>query len=133
MVRDVLARGLRRLGLGAVAVAGGPAALALCREHRGEVESALVDLDLPGMAGPAVIAARREDCPGRPCCLMGGAVGADEEEKARDAGAGLVLRKPFTLDALDEALRALLAPTLRLLRAVERLGGTGNGCGGAPR
>src|SRR5262249_24082904 len=107
--------------------------LALCREHRGEVVAALVDLDLPGMTGPAVIAALREDCPGLPCCLMGGAVGPDEEEKARDAGAGLVLRKPFTLDALDEALRAPLARPPRLLRAVERLGDTGNGGGGAPR
>lgn len=87
---------------------GGLAAL------RGEtVDAVLADLSMPGMGGLAFAAAVKAKAPGLPLIVMsGGGVapdGGDLLDAARDAGADLVLRKPFDDRALLDALASLLS------------------------
>lgn len=79
---------------------------------RGEtIDAVLADLSMPGMGGLAFAAAVKAEAPGLPLIVMsGGGIapdGGDLLDAARDAGADLVLRKPFDDRALLDALASL--------------------------
>ncbi len=75
------------------------------------VDAVLADLSMPGMGGLAFAAALKAEAPGLPLIVMsGGGIapdGGDLLDAARDAGADLVLRKPFDDRALLDALASL--------------------------
>jgi CheY-like chemotaxis protein len=89
--------------------AGGPEALALLRGDAA-LDLALVDVQMPGMGGPATLAALQALRPGLVCCLMGGNLPEGEHERLRAAGAACVLDKPLLLANLAQTLRGLLPP-----------------------
>ena len=80
-VRNLLGLALPRFGFTAWLAAGAEEALALSREHRGEVALALLDVVMPGPDGPATLLA---------------------------LGARRVFLKPFPLDELAAELWRLL-------------------------
>ena len=75
------------------------------------VDAVLADLSMPGMGGLAFVGAAKAQVPGLPVIVMsGGGIapdGGDLLEAARNAGADLVLRKPFDDRALLDALASL--------------------------
>lgn len=105
-LRELMQAGLEQAGLAVTAAADGEQALAWARRHRPAV--VVLDLRLPGMAGEEV-AGRLRALPGAaPPVLVVTAV-ADPRERTERAGGLLYLRKPFRLDELVTAVRAVLA------------------------
>ena len=104
-VRAATASGLEELGYRVVAAEDGEEALALLERH-GDIRLVVSDVVMPGMSGPElgrVIAARR---PGLGLLYVTGYAG--DAAQAADLAGAEVLRKPFTIAALDRALAAAL-------------------------
>jgi CheY-like chemotaxis protein len=110
LVRDMLARAVRSMGLEALTAGSGEEALALYRQQAGRVALILMDLNMPGMGGAAALAElSRADPPARVLLTTGAAdlLGADDLARLGAAGA---LAKPVRLPELERAVRALLPP-----------------------
>ena len=75
------------------------------------IDAVLADLSMPGMGGLAFVGATKARVPGLPVIVMsGGGIGPDGGDlldAARNAGADLVLRKPFDDRTLLDALASL--------------------------
>ncbi len=104
-IRHLLERALRLHGLAAQAVASGTEAVEAVRRQPGDIDLALLDLQMPGQDGLTTLAALEQLKPGLRCCVMSGGVG--DEESLYAAGARCVLRKPFTLADVARCLEAL--------------------------
>ncbi len=104
-LRDIVHEALSVAGYATVAVGTGPEALAAARAHPPAL--ILLDHKLPGMDGPAVLAALQADPQLRtiPVLLLTGSL-VDLPELP---GVAATLRKPFALQNLEAAVRALLA------------------------
>jgi anti-anti-sigma factor len=107
-VRGLLARWLRGCGFAVWAAATGAEALEVYRGHRAAIDLVLLDVRLPGMDGPEVLAALRQINPRVACCFMTGDPGLYTEEGLRGLGAERVFPKPLVLGPLAEALRRLI-------------------------
>jgi len=108
LVRDMLARALLGMGLQALTAGSAGEALEAVRLSAGRVALVLLDLNMPGLGGLAVLDALRGLDPPVPVLLVSGAadlLGADELARLGAAGA---LAKPFDLARLREAVAALL-------------------------
>lgn len=69
-----------------------------------EVGCVLLDVHMPGMSGIEVLAAVRDAATKVPVVLMSGRYEPDFAERALEAGASAVLRKPFAEDDLLAAI-----------------------------
>jgi signal transduction histidine kinase/DNA-binding response OmpR family regulator len=102
------ARILRHLGYTVLPFADAAGAVAALKEHRGEVDLALLDVMLPGISGPALLQLLREVRPELPVLFTSGyARDARELQMVRQLGAD-ALRKPFSVDELAAAVRRVL-------------------------
>ena len=101
-VRRTSAEALRELGHDALEAPDGIAALRLLEAHP-EVSVLLTDVMLPGMDGAAVAAAVRGMRPDLAVLFVSGFTGDDPGSAIPDGG--LLLQKPFTMQALAEKLR----------------------------
>ncbi len=109
-VRALVAEQLAALGYAVEAAENGPAALALLRE-RPDIDLLLTDVMMPqGMSGRHLAVAARALRAGLPVLLMSGY--AEDGATADRAGAGWLplLRKPFTRQALADAIRDAFTP-----------------------
>jgi CheY-like chemotaxis protein len=106
-LRDLLSHHLRQFGCDVTMVERGEDALAAARRSRAQV--AFVDLLLPGMSGPDVIDALRQDPLTADCTIVVTSV-LDPREYPRASG---VLPKPFTRSQVGEALQAALVEMTR--------------------
>jgi CheY-like chemotaxis protein len=106
-VLDTLSRWLEQHGFAVWPAGGGSQALELL-PGGAALDVALVDVQMPGMGGPATLAALQALRPGLACCLMGGNLSEAEHERLRAAGAACVLDKPLLLRDLAQTLRGLL-------------------------
>ena len=95
-VRSFLELVLRRSGLTVRSAASGHEALELFRERHQSIRVALLDVQMPGMDGPATLAALREIDPKVECCFMSGDTGKYGPEELLGLGAAHLCRKPFT-------------------------------------
>ncbi len=106
-MRRVIARALRRVGMEVTEAPDGTEALRLARRDRFDV--ALVDLTMPGLDGTRTIEALRDVQPHLPAVLMSGyARGVLELDEA--TAPTRFLAKPFTPDALIDALQQVTTP-----------------------
>lgn len=105
-LRELLVRALRDDGHETTACADGAAALEALADAR--VDLLLTDIKMPIMDGIALALAAARDRPDMPVLLMTGY--ADQRERAAGIEAIVrdVLAKPFSLDALREAVGAAL-------------------------
>jgi len=102
--------------------ADGPSALKLL--EREEPQAAVLDLILPGMGGLEVISRYRHGGGKARLLVLTRAGGAAATGAALDAGADLVLLKPFQLAELERCLRLLTGGLSHKLRALlEEMGG----------
>jgi CheY-like chemotaxis protein len=107
-VRESVRQLLEALGHGVIEAGGGEEALAALRAAEGGPDVLLTDVVMPGMRGPELAAQVRALRPGIPVVFMSGFVeDKADDEIARDPDAGF-LAKPFTLDALERELEAVL-------------------------
>jgi two-component system cell cycle sensor histidine kinase/response regulator CckA len=108
-VRTVATRSLERLGCTVHACATGDEAIAFAAAHLHEVDLLVADVVMPGIGGREVVWRLREMRPGLPVVL---ASGVADEIAADDLGDGATafLPKPFSLQELESAVRAVLAP-----------------------
>jgi len=108
-VRDVLARLLRRAGFACIEAADGEVGLALAARRAPDI--ALVDMQMPGLDGFAVIQEmrRRPGLAGVPAIMVAGSV-ARGSRRAAAAGVELVA-KPIDGAALLQALERALGPS----------------------
>ncbi len=104
-IRDILHEVLSTAGYAPVAVGTGPEALAAARAQPPAL--ILLDHNLPGMDGPAVLMALQADPQLRtiPVLLLTGSV----VDLPRLPGVAASLRKPFPLQDLEATVRGLLA------------------------
>jgi CheY-like chemotaxis protein len=86
---------LRQYGLAVRPAGDGREAVRLFREHRGDIALVLLDVQLPGLDGPATLALLKEIDPTVRCCFMSGHTGKYTTEDLLALGAAGVLEKPF--------------------------------------
>ncbi|TIC87456.1 response regulator transcription factor [Nocardioides sp. GY 10113] len=85
-------------------------------------DAMVVDVMLPGLAGDALCARRREAGDWTPILMLTARHGAEQEARALDAGADDFLAKPFSFVVLTARLRALLRRGSRERPAVLAVG-----------
>ncbi len=105
-IRVSLERGLRLSGFSVRTAAGGAQALAAVAER--EPSCIVLDVDMPGMDGVAVVSRLREQGVQSAVCMLSALVTVDDRVTGLAAGADDYLVKPFALTELVARLRALL-------------------------
>jgi CheY-like chemotaxis protein len=110
LVRDVLARAVRAMGLQALTAGSAVEALEACRLNAGRLALVLLDLNLPGLGGHAVLDGLPGIAPAVPVLLVTGAADLLGAEDLARLGVTGVLAKPVRLPDLEQAVRALLPP-----------------------
>ena len=100
---------LERRGYAVLAAADGAEALAMATEHR--PDAAILDGLMPGLTGEEVCARLRAQTETAliPVILLTAKAGDAVRDAALEAGADACMLKPFSIDALDERLQALIA------------------------
>jgi len=107
-VAKVAARMLASAGMNVFVAHDGAAALALHREHRGQLDLVLLDLNMPGLPGDEVYRSLRREEPALPILLSSGH--PEEEALARLQGGEPLafLQKPYGTNALRRRVREIL-------------------------
>src|SRR5437868_2708842 len=98
---------MRSHGFAVWLAADGPEAVELYRRHRDTIDVVLLDVQMPGLDGPATLTALREFDPGVLCCFMTGGPGRYTEEMLVGLGAATVFRKPLRLREVAQQLARL--------------------------
>jgi two-component system, cell cycle sensor histidine kinase and response regulator CckA len=108
VVRQAEERILVEAGYEVYPAPNGVAALCLVAALDTPIDLVITDLMMPEMGGRAVVGRLREDWPNLRALLVSGYEAADEADSATLPPATGFLQKPFTADALLQAVRALL-------------------------
>jgi DNA-binding response OmpR family regulator len=104
-IRELMQAGLEDAGLPVAAMADGEQALTWAMAHRPAV--VVLDMRLPGMEGEEV-ATRLRTALGAALPILVVTAVSDPQERTERAGGMLYLRKPFDIDELVTAVRAVL-------------------------
>jgi signal transduction histidine kinase len=106
--RLIAASMLKRLGYTARAVKSGEEAVAFLKEN--ETELVLLDMIMPpGMGGRQTYEEITKIRPGQKALLASGFSASDEVRRALELGASGLLRKPYTINQLAEAINNVLS------------------------
>jgi CheY-like chemotaxis protein len=111
VLRTLLEHALRRQGFTVRLAAGGQEAAEAYRQHHDTIDIVLLDVHMPGLDGPATLAALRQIDPHVRCCFMSGDTSGPVEATLLALGAARVFPKPFG------DLAALTADLWRLARS----------------
>ena len=98
-IRELMKSELTSFGYRVLTAANGAEAVALFREHAGEVRLLITDNAMPVLDGPAAIAALRMLQPGLPVILTSGEGVGEKLEGMTE------LSKPFALEELLSAIQ----------------------------
>jgi PAS domain S-box-containing protein len=109
-ILKVAQRLLERSGYRTLLAANGAVALAMYIEHHEDVAVVLTDMAMPVMDGPALILALKAMNPDVRIIGSSGLTSIIGIARAADAGAGHFLPKPYSGNALLEALQTALKP-----------------------
>jgi CheY-like chemotaxis protein len=105
--RDVTRRLLADFGYVVHVAADGAEAVRVFEQHRADIAVALVDLDMPVMDGPTAIKAMKAINPQVHIITVSGSGDSAARPKVEDSE--LQLMKPYTMGALLQSLRQVLA------------------------
>jgi DNA-binding NtrC family response regulator len=108
-LRDIMRRMLERRGFDTLVAGDCQSAVALCRDHPGDIDVLVTDLGLPGASGGELSHAATALRPAMGVVYISGLpkdIAVTQDLISDDA---LLVKKPFTADLLIEALRVVLA------------------------
>jgi CheY-like chemotaxis protein len=108
-LRDIMRRMLERRGFRTLIAGDSQEAIAVCRDHPGEIDLLVTDLGLPGVSGGELSQSARELRPGMRVVYISGLpkdIAVAEGQIEQDA---VLVKKPFSTELLIEALRSVLA------------------------
>jgi two-component system cell cycle sensor histidine kinase/response regulator CckA len=109
LVRGVTARLLRGRGYEVLEAADGEAALEIARAHDGAIDLMISDVIMPGMDGPALLAAIRPYLRGAPVLFVSGYAEAEVSDLLEDRTEVSFLAKPLDIASLAEHVKRRLA------------------------
>ena len=107
-LRDIMRRMLERRGFTTLIAGDSQQAIAVCREHPGDIDVLVTDLGLPGVSGGELSRTAAELRPQMQVIYISGLpreIAVADGLIAEDA---LLVKKPFSTDRLIEALRSVL-------------------------
>jgi CheY-like chemotaxis protein len=108
-VRQLLEMVLSREGFPVWSAPGGRAAVEFYCRNQGLIGAVLLDVNMPGLDGPATLAALRQINPHVRALFITGDLGGYKPEALLEMGADAVLQKPFDLAEVCQAVRRTLA------------------------
>jgi two-component system cell cycle sensor histidine kinase/response regulator CckA len=108
-VLDLARKGLERRGYTVLTAASPADAIAICREHAGEIHVVVSDVIMPSMNGRDLNARLCEIRPNLRTVFMSGYTANIIADRGLMEDGILFLQKPFTLDALALKVREALA------------------------
>ncbi len=83
----------------------GDDALDVYRRHRRQIDVVVLDVQMPGLDGPQILAAMRRLNPEVVACFMSGNTGAYTPEELHALGATLIFSKPFRAAVVGDLLQ----------------------------
>jgi CheY-like chemotaxis protein len=108
LIRDLLSRYLELQGFHVLVAASGQEAVERYLKERSAVDLVLLDVRMPGLDGPATLAALRCLDSRVRCCFMSGDLGTYTTEDLSRSGALALFEKPLPLSELARSLHRLL-------------------------
>jgi PAS domain S-box-containing protein len=117
---DLLTQTLTGLGYAPVGFTSSSAALAAFNANPQQFDAVMTDESMPGESGSELISRMRQVRPHLPILLVSGYVGGAVVQRAREAGADEVLKKPLTARELALTLARVLSPAKRQRRQPAR-------------
>ncbi len=106
-ITHLLAMALRQEGYDVLTAHDGQEALSLFG-RRPEIALVVMDLAMPGLAGPEALARMQQLRPGVRCCFMTGNHNDTLDEELLKQGGTAVFRKPFNLASIGGMIRQYL-------------------------
>jgi CheY-like chemotaxis protein len=116
-IQDLVARVMRQLGLVALSVGDGAAAIAAVEAHRDDLACAILDVVMPIVNGVDAAHAIQRIAPDLAIVLMSGAVPAYCIESIKRLRLAGMLHKPFLLTELRELIRQAIGDTVAIKSA----------------
>ena len=107
-VRQIVTNALKRAGYRVLSASEPTAGLMLLREHGHAIDLLLTDVMMPGINGRELARDARQMLPDLRVLFMSGYADLAFGPEGPAAAGGAFLQKPFTLDALLNAVRAQL-------------------------
>ncbi len=107
-IRNLAQRALERFGYRVLLAADGAEALSLYAPRRNEIDVVITDMVMPGMDGPATIAALKAVNPEIKIVGSSGMASDGGMAKARDAGVRHFIPKPYTAEVMLQTLHQVL-------------------------
>jgi two-component system, cell cycle sensor histidine kinase and response regulator CckA len=108
LVRGITARLLRARGYEVLEAADGEAALELVKTNAGAIDLMISDVIMPGMDGPALLAAARPFLGGAPVLFVSGYAEAEVSDLLEDQTEVSFLAKPLDIKTLAEEVKRRL-------------------------
>jgi DNA-binding NtrC family response regulator len=108
-LRDIMRRMLQRRGFDTLLAGDSEQAMAACRDHPGDIDVLLTDLDLPGMPGGELSRAAKALRPKMGVAYISGMPKDIAVNRGLIPDDSLLVMKPFTSDLLIEALNTVIA------------------------
>jgi PAS domain S-box-containing protein len=108
-ILQITTRQLESIGYAVLAADSPEGGLRLARTHDGPIALLMTDVVMPGMNGFELARAVQSVHPDLPCLFMSGYTPADIPDPGASACPGPILQKPFSRDALANAVRQALA------------------------
>src|SRR4051812_13880338 len=108
-LRDIMRRMLERRGFDTLVAGDLDSAIAVCRDHQGEIDVLVTDLGLPGASGGELSRAATALRPGMRVVYISGLPKDIAVTKGLIGDDALLVKKPFTSELLIEALRVVIA------------------------
>jgi CheY-like chemotaxis protein len=108
-LRDIIRRMLQRRGFDTLIAGDSQEAIAVCRDHPGEIDILVTDLGLPGVSGGELSRAATALRPGMRVVYISGLpkdLAVADGQIDKDA---LLVKKPFSSESLLETLRSVVA------------------------
>ncbi len=106
-VRTLLGVLVRKQGFDTHLAGYGEKAVALYREHQATIALALLDVQMPGLDGPATLSELQKINPDIPCAFVSSNLGSYTRRELFERGPFAVLAKPINLKQLASVLDAV--------------------------
>lgn len=116
LVMDATKKMLERLGYRVLEATTGAESLKMVREHQGEIDLAMLDIQLPDMHGRDIYPLLMQYRPGLKVIVYSGYSIEGPAQEILNAGAEVFLQKPFSLASLSKILHQMQGKTQGMVK-----------------